>query len=156
MVKIAFIYGKQLSSTLTQFFTGSSCYHVGFTDGEHFWDMNLIRRRRLWPLYPEERVLLAECPVDVSAEHLDHMLDTDEATYGWLDYLLFALRPLYHLLGANTRNAGGKICSEQVTDDLQANGWVVRFDEVPAPADLELKIFGIKNAISKIKRGRTV
>ena len=111
-MKIAFIYGKQPSSTLTKFFTGSACYHVGFTNGVHFWDMNLIRRRRLWPLYPEGHVILAECPVEISADYLDHMLDTDDHTYGWRDYLLFALRPLYHLFGQSTRNAGGVIVSK--------------------------------------------
>lgn len=145
-MKIAFIYGKQPSSTLTKFFTGSACYHVGFTNGDKFWDMNLIRRRRVWPLYPAERVLLAECPVAVSEEYLDHMLDTDEATYGWRDYLLFALRPLFHLFGKSTRNAGGVICSEMVANDLMANNWQHEFAEVPSPADLELAILGRKNA----------
>lgn len=145
-MKIAFIYGKQPSSTLTKFFTGSACYHVGFTDGAHFWDMNLIRRRRLWPvLYPESHVRLAACPVDVTAEYLDHRLDTDEATYGWADYLLFALRPIYHLFGRSTRNAGGVICSEMVADDLIALGWPVVFDEVPSPADLERLILKGQN-----------
>lgn len=137
-MKIAFIYGKQPSSALTKFFTGSECYHVGFTNGVRFWDMNLIRRRRLWPgLYPASHVRLTECPVEVMAEYLDHRLDTDEATYGWRDYLLFALRPLYHLFGRSTRNAGGVICSEMVHDDLRACGWAAVFDEVPSPADLE-------------------
>jgi hypothetical protein len=140
-VKIAFIYGKQPSSALTKLFTGSACYHVGFTDGAHFWDMNLLRRRRLWPgLYPETHVRLADCPADVTAEYLEHMLDIDEATYGWKDYMLFALRPLYHLFGQSTRNAGGVICSEMVYNDLKANGWPVVFHEVPSPADLERKI----------------
>ncbi len=140
-MKIAFIYGKQPSSALTKLFTGSECYHVGFTDGAHFWDMNLIRRRRLWPgLYPETHVRLADCPVDVTAEYLEHRLDTDEATYGWKDYMLFAFRPLYHLFGQSTRNAGGVICSEMVYNDLKANGWPVVFEEVPSPADLERKL----------------
>lgn len=147
-MKIAFIYGKRPSSTLTKFFTGSTCYHVGFTDGVRFWDMNLIRRRRLWPMYPEGRVILMDCPVEVSAEYLDRLLDTDDATYGWRDYLLFALRPFYHLAGKSTRNAGGTICSEMVADDLRANGWPVQFDEVPSPADLELVILGRKDAIT--------
>lgn len=147
-MKIAFIYGKRPSSTLTKFFTGSTCYHVGFTDGVRFWDMNLIRRRRLWPMYPEGRVILMDCPVEVSAEYLDRRLDTDDATYGWRDYLLFALRPFYHLAGKSTRNAGGTICSEMVADDLRANGWPVQFDEVPSPADLELVILGRKDAIT--------
>ena len=137
-MKIALIYGKQPSATLTKLFTGSACYHVGFTDGRRFWDMNLIRRRRLWDgLYPPEHVRLVECPVDVTAEYLDHKLDTDESTYGWKDYLLFALRPVYHLFGKSTRDLGGVICSELVCNDLNACGWRVRFAEVPSPADLE-------------------
>jgi hypothetical protein len=149
-MKIAFIYGKRPSSILTQLFTGSTCYHVGFTNGVHFWDMNLIRRRRLWPLYPEGHVILVDPPVEVPAEYLEHMLDIDEATYGWHDYLLFALRPIYHLFGKSTRNASGTICSEMVADDLKANGWAVRFNEVPSPADLELAIIGRKDAINGV------
>lgn len=53
-MQVVFVYGKPISSALTRFFTGSRCYHVGFTDGVKFWDMNLIRRRRLWPLYPAD------------------------------------------------------------------------------------------------------
>lgn len=147
-MKIAFIYGKQPSSMLTKLFTGSTCYHVGFTNGEHFWDMNLIRRRRLWAgLYPESHVILADCPVSVSVEYLERQLDTDDSTYGWRDYLLFALRPLYHLFGRSTRNAGGVICSEMVADDLEANGWTRVFQEVPSPADLEETVLGRRNAI---------
>lgn len=146
-MKVAFVYGKQPSSTLTKFFTGSTCYHVGFTDGVRFWDMNLIRRRRLWPLYPEARVRLADCPVAIDAEYLDRMLDTDDNHYGWLDYAMFALRPLYHLFGQSTRNARGVICSEMVADDLRVNGWTVLFAEVPSPADLEVAIFGGRDAI---------
>lgn len=151
-MKIAFIYGKQPSSALTKFFTGSACYHVGFTNGEHFWDMNLIRRRRLWPgLYPETHVMLAECPVPIDVEYLDRMLDTDDNTYGWRDYMMFALRPLYHLFGLSTRNAGGVICSEMVANDLTSLGWMQRFSEVPSPADLELVLLGRKDAINGTK-----
>ena len=86
-MKLAFIYGKVPSSWLTRLFTGSECYHVGFTDETHFWDMHLIRRRRLWKgLYTPEHFRLVECPVEVTAEYLDYKLDTDNAT--WLDRLL--------------------------------------------------------------------
>jgi hypothetical protein len=150
-MKIVFIYGKPISSALTKFFTGSSCYHVGFTDDVKFWDMNLIRRRRLWPgLYPAERTIVVDCPVTITAEYLDHMLDTDSATYGFVDYLLFGLRWAYHLIGKSTRNAGGIVCSEMMTNDLQANAWSVRFPEVASPADLELVILGRKDAINPI------
>lgn len=146
-MKIAFIYGTRLSSKLTKWFTGSTCYHVGFTDGAKFWDMNLIRRRRLWPLYPPDHVILMDCPVAITADYLDHRLDTDTATYGWRDYMLFALRPLYHLVSKSTRNVGGVICSEMVADDLMANGWLYSFPEVPSPADMEIAILGRKDAI---------
>lgn len=147
-MKLVFVYGKQPSSTLTKLFTASTCYHVGFTNGEHFWDMNLLRRRRLWPLYPDNKVVAVECPVAITAEYLDRQLDTDDAHYGYVDYLLFALRPLYHLFGQSTRNAGGKICSEMVADDLIANGWSHRFKEVPSPADLEEIILGRRDYIN--------
>ena len=146
-MKIAFIYGDKLSSRLTKLFTGSTCYHVGFTDGVRFWDMNFIRRRRLWPCYPESRVVLAPVPVPVTAEYLDHKLDTDESIYGVVDYLLFGLRPIYHLFGQSTRNAGGIICSELIANDLNAHGWEYQFKEVPSPADLEMAIFGSKDFI---------
>ena len=105
-MQLVFIYGDKLSSKLTKLFTGSTCYHVGFTDGVKFWDMNLIRRRRLWPLYPVDRIIVTECPAPVTAEYLEHMLDTCDARYGVWDYLLFGLRPLYHLFGKSTRTAG--------------------------------------------------
>ena len=147
-VQVVFVYGKPLSSRLTRFFTGSTCYHVAFADGAKLWDMNLIRRRRNWPLYPAHRVILADCPLPVPAEYLDHQLDTDTQRYGVVDYLLFALRPLYHLVGKSTRNAGGVICSEMVANDLAARGWPVRFKEVPSPADLERAILGRIDAIN--------
>jgi hypothetical protein len=148
-MKIAFIYGKQPSSLLTKLFTGSTCYHVGFTDGQHFWDMNLLRRRRVWPgMYDPATVILAECPVAISRDFLEHRLETDEATYGFTDYLMFALRPLYHALGKSTRNRGGVICSEMVAGDLVINGWTARFDEVPSPAMLEAAIIGLVDAIA--------
>ncbi|HQR98314.1 MULTISPECIES: hypothetical protein [unclassified Polaromonas] len=146
-MKLVFIYGNRFNSRLTKLFTDSTCYHVGFTDGVKFWDMNLIRRRRLWPLYPAERTIVVECPVPMTAEYLDRQLDTDESHYGVLDYLLFGLRGLYHLVGKSTRNAGGVICSEMVANDLAANGWDRRFVEVPSPADLELVILGSRDAL---------
>jgi len=146
-MKLAFIYGKQPSSTLTKIFTGSSCYHVGFTDGVKFWDMHLIRRRRLWSIYNDKKTVLIEAPVSITAEYLDHKLDTDEARYGVIDYILFGLRPIYHFFGKSTRNAGGVICSEMVVDDLNANGWRYTFKEVPSPADIELALGGKKDLI---------
>lgn len=147
-MKVAFIYGKQPSSTLTWLGTGSTCYHVAFTDGYHLWDMHWIRRRRLWKgLYPASHVVLVDAPVEITAKYLDHKLDTDRAVYGWVDYVRFGFRWAYHLVGKSTPNAGGTICSELVADDLIKNGWKQRFAEVPSPADLEEVLLGRRNAI---------
>jgi hypothetical protein len=102
------------------------------------YDMHLIRRRRAWPHYPEAQVLLFDAP-SVTVEYLEHMLETDTATYGWRDYLLFALRPIYHLLGRSTRNAGGVICSEMINNDIRACGGKTPWhpdDAPPSPCDL--------------------
>lgn len=104
--------------------------------------MNLIRRRRLWSIYNNKKTVLIEAPVSITSEYLDHKLDTDEARYGIIDYILFGLRPIYHLFGKSTRNAGGLICSEMVADDLNAHGWRYTFKEVPSPADLEYVLGG--------------
>lgn len=142
-MKIAFFYGKLPSSFLTRIFTGSECYHVAFVDEPSgmLYDMNLLRRRRKWPdEYAGHEYKLADCPVEISRDYLEARLTDDGSIYGWQDYLLFALRPFYHLVGKSTRNAGGVICSEMICNDLQANGWNVRFDEVPSPADLERRL----------------
>jgi hypothetical protein len=68
---------------------------------------------------------------------MDQLLSTADYNYGYIDYLLFALRPIYHLFGKSTRNADGVICSELVYSVLLMNGWKHRFKEVPSPADLE-------------------
>lgn len=146
-MKIAFIYGTRLSSRLTKFWTGSTCYHVAWVVDDLMFDMNLIRRVRLWPHYPADRVLLIDSPVDVSLDYLFNKLKSDNNTYGWRDYCLFALRPLFHLFGKSTPNASGVICSEMVADDLQANGWPYQFAEVPSPADMELALLGRVDAI---------
>lgn len=154
-MKVAFLYGHDYSSSLTKFFTGSTCYHVGFTDGVKFWDMNKIRRRRYWAgLYVPAQTLLVDCPANVTAEYLDYKLDTDFSQYGVVDYMLFGFRWLYHLFGQSTRNAGGVICSELVYNDMLACGWVppaeagfILLGEVPSPADLEAIMLGRLDAI---------
>lgn len=148
-MKLVFVYGNRISSRLTKLFTGSTAYHIGFTDGNKFWDMHFIRRRRLWPLYPPARIIVIDCPANITADYLDYKLDTCEEWYGIWDYLLFGLRPLYHLFGKSTRNASGVICSEMVALDLAACGWQHQFASVPSPADLEQALLGRVDAIHK-------
>jgi hypothetical protein len=139
-MKIAFIYSKsKFMAKLCKFFTGSYCYHVAWVDDSTnvMYDMNLLRRKREWPHYPSDRVLLVESPVNISAQYLEKKLETDNNKYGVIDYLLFSIRPLFHLIGKSTPNAGGVICSEMVYDDLRAHGWSGYTLETPSPAWLE-------------------
>lgn len=144
-MKVAFFYNKFPSSALTKFWTGSTCYHVAIVDEEadKMYDMNLLFRRRKWSEYAaRHEYKLVEAPVAISRTYLEELMDSSEATYGWKDYLLFALRPIYHVFGKSTRNMNGVICSELVADILIANGWPKFFTEVPSPADLELALIG--------------
>ncbi len=140
-VKIGFSYSRtKLSGWLTYIFTGSFAYHVFIVDDEtsKMYDMHLLMRRRSWPHYGDNaNIKLVESPVPISSEYMERLLDTSESVYGWKDYLLFGLRPIFHLFGKSTRNVGGMICSELVYDILRENGWPVEFNEVPSPADLE-------------------
>ena len=141
MIKIGFSYSKtKLSGWLTKLFTGSYAYHVFIVDEEHgkMYDMHLLVRRRKWPHYGDNaNIRLVESPVPISREYLENMLDVSTDVYGWKDYMLFGIRPLFHLFGKSTRNVGGVICSEMVYNVLSDNGWDVSFIEVPSPADLE-------------------
>lgn len=140
-MKLAVIFNaNNLSGRLTRIFTGCNAYHVAWVDDDagRMYDMHLLRRRRLWPHYPEAQVLVFDAPA-VTREHLERQLETDDATYGFLDYLLFALRPLYHLVGKSTRNRGGVICSEMINNDIWACGGRTPWrpdDPPPSPCDL--------------------
>jgi len=46
------------------------------------YDMNLLRRRRKWPHYPEAQVALFDSPADVTREYLEEQLTSDENRYG--------------------------------------------------------------------------
>ena len=141
-MKLAIIFNaNKLSGRLTQFFTGCSAYHVAWVDEERglMYDMNLLRRRRKWPYYHDGEFALYDAPANITAEYLEEKLTSDENRYGVFDYLLFALRPLYHVLGKSTRNAGGLICSEMVNNDLWACDGSTPWhpdDAPPSPCDL--------------------
>lgn len=132
---------------LTKIFTDSYCYHVGFLsdDKKWFYDMHLVKRRSPWEgQYDSENVMLMQCPVK-EEDLLDDIADSNadissgSVWYGVLDYLMFAFRPLFHLLGKSTPNFTGIICSEWVNDMLISAGVQTGFDEnegPPSPADL--------------------
>lgn len=140
-MKLAIIFNdKKLFGRLTKLFTGLSAYHVGWVDEEHnkFYDMHAIRRRRYWSDYEhDKRYVLVDFP-EVTKKQLEHELDVCDQLYGIVDYVLFGLRPLFHLFGQSTRNAGGIICSEMVNIDAIIAGvntpWPLDAPP-PSPAD---------------------
>lgn len=125
-MKLAILFNADKpSGRLTKFWTGCHAYHVVWVDeaSGKMWDMNLLRRRRKWPRYTSDQVLLFDAPAEVTVDYLEIRLETDDNSYGWRDYLLFSLRPLFHLFGKSTPNAGGVICSEMINMDAWACGW---------------------------------
>jgi hypothetical protein len=142
-MKLAIIHAdpkRKIGARLTQWFTGSTAYHCGFVCEETstFYDMNLLPRKIEWPRYhPPKWVNLYEVP-NLTREHCETFLKQDSATrYGVMDYILFGLRPIYHLFGKSTRNASGMICSEMCAVWLTRVGYYAPVDPVPSPADLE-------------------
>lgn len=140
-MKLAIIFNaEKLSGRLTLFFTGCSAYHVAWVDedSDRMYDMHWIRRRRIWSDYSQGKEVILFDFQEVKTAYLESMLETDTNIYGMLDYTLFALRPLFHLFGKSTRNAGGVICSEMINIDLLACGgsspWLAE-SAPPSPCD---------------------
>lgn len=135
-MKLAIIFNDhKLSGWLTKFWTGCYAYHCAWVDEASgtMYDMNLLRRKREWPHYPEGWVVLFDAPPGITVEYLEYKLKTCNARYGVADYLLFSLRPFYHLLGKSTRNASGKICSEILNDDVWETGGTTPWTSDVAP-----------------------
>lgn len=132
---------RKLSARLTKLFTGSTAYHCGFVDEATgtFYDMSWLPRKTHWPRYnPPKWVNLYPVP-NLTAEHCEEYLKRDShIKYGVMDYVLFGLRPIYHLFGKSTRNAGGWICSEMCAEWLRRVGYDAPVEPVPSPADLEM------------------
>lgn len=143
MAKLAIFFNQDsLSGKLTKIFTGSYAYHVAWVceKEDKSFDMHLIRRRRLWSKLKINKTYIEYDFPMVTFEYLDWRNDTDTSTYGFVDYLLFALKPFYHLFGKSTRNKNGKICSEMINDDLRVCGYTTPWrivDAPPSPADIE-------------------
>lgn len=139
MAKLAIIFNKRkLLGKLTKLFTGEYAYHQGWVVDDIFYDQHLLLRRRNWPKYESDQVELYDFP-EVTKEFLEYQLTNDNSTYGFYDYILFALRPIYHLFGKSTVNAHGQICSEKCANDLRNCGVKVPWmptDPPPSPADL--------------------
>ena len=145
-MKLVFVSNDKIAlGILAKIFTRKPIYHLGWRDGEHFYDMHLNRRRRYWSdvkeRYDSEGSKLYEFNVpQVQKDYLEHMLSKKYNTYyGFLDYVLFGLRPIYHFFGLSTRNMHGEICSESVNRDLRYSGIDTPWDlskAPPSPTDL--------------------
>lgn len=139
MAKLCILYGNSFSSKLTQFFTGSKAYHVYWQTDTYIYEMHLLRVRRQRSQY-DDRVKIEFNFPGVTDKYLEEQLTDDANIYGFIDYLLFALRPFYHLIGKSSRNHNGEICSEACNNDLRACGYETPWlpeDAPPSPADIE-------------------
>ena len=140
-MKLGVVFNQnKWNGKLTKLFTGCYAYHTIWVDEElgFMYDMNKLRRKRRWPRYKQDEVLLFDFP-QVTREYLEEATLTDDTTYGYLDYILFGFRWFYHLIGKPTRNAGGQICSEVTNKDLWKCGvktpWNPK-DAPPSPCDI--------------------
>lgn len=130
----------KLSARLTLWFTGSTAYHCGFVDESDgtWFDMSWLARKTPWPRYFEPKwVVLYDVPVLTREECEAYLKNDSDIKYGVMDYILFGLRPIYHLFGKSTRNASGMICSEMCALWLNRAGYEIEFPQVPSPKDLE-------------------
>lgn len=140
-MKLGIIFNQnKYNGKLTKFFTGCYAYHTVWVDEEAglMYDMNMIRRRRYWPRYNADEVLLFDFP-EVTREYLEEKLTSDSNGYGYLDYILFGFRWFYHLIGKPTRNQSGVICSEMTNIDLRNCGVVTPWElnsAPPSPCDI--------------------
>lgn len=145
---VAFIFSNtNWEGKLCNLFTGCYCYHVGFVTDDKKWmyELNILRRRVSWEgRYPEENVMLVPCPVkeewllDDIANYNGHIFDPG-SWYGLANYLMFAVRPIYRVLGKQPKNFKGEICSQWVNEALIAAGVNTGFDKnaaPPSPCDL--------------------
>lgn len=139
---VIFFNHKSLLGKLTKIFTGSYAYHSAWVCEDHdkIFDMYLIRRKRIWSeIKPGKTYKEYDFPF-VTYRYLNTMCYIDKSTYGIIDYLLFSIRPIYHLFGKYTRNMDGKICSEMCNEDLIKCGYLTPWNmniEPPSPADLD-------------------
>lgn len=139
MARLGIVFGKEgdLLSDLCKFFTGSRAYHTFWVTEDYIYDMWLLRRRRNKTKYDGMDCMYFDFP-KVTQDYLEARLTSSDTEYGFIDYVLFAFRPVYHFFGQPTRNAGGEICSEMTNNDLLSCGEFTLWrseDAPPSPGD---------------------
>lgn len=146
---IFFSRPKSFKNRAVALFTGCPFYHVGFLqwDEEEVYDMYFMRRKRTLAEVQRdndhEKMVFAivDSPVEIPTKYFQDKILHQNEKYGFLDLLLFAVRPLYNLFGKTTRNQGGIICSEMVNNDLKAHdkyqlAWKCNHPQVDSPCDI--------------------
>jgi len=151
--KVVFITSdpkKKLSARLTQYFTGSPIYHVGIVDSHTnlFYDMSWKTRVTTWPKYWKHTQGVIS--LDAPKLELEHILvaqaNNENSRYSGLDYIFkgiegllnrtkYLARFFYHLVGKNTVNFNGKICTEYTREALVLAGYTIP-ELVPTPFSL--------------------
>jgi len=140
---VIFIDPSKPFGKLTKIFTGCYAYHTAFLQEEsgYIYDMYLMRRRRYWDSIKKEyegKYLIYDSPIEILEDYFVNSILNRSDPYGFKDYLLFGLRPIYHLFGKSTRNEKGVVCSEMILEDLASNGWLdmpKEWKEIPSPCD---------------------
>lgn len=142
-MKLAIFLDKEsLLGKLCKFFTGCYAYHTAWVDEDLslIYDRSFLFRRRQWPRIKHKKstVYLFDFP-NVTQGYLENQLTNDSTRYGVLDFLLFSVRKFYHVTGRPTRNAEGKICSDEQNQHLRECGYGTPWtlDQAPpSPCDL--------------------
>lgn len=132
---------RRFSGVLTHLFTGCYCYHVGIRIGDNFYDMKWKRRQRKWKptYYPNDHYIIFDSPVILDEKILIEKMIGEKDHYGFMDYLLFVIRPISKIFKIPLKNQDGLICSEQVNNDLIESGWKSpwkRKNHPPSPCEM--------------------
>lgn len=137
---------ERLYTLALKLFSGSRIKHVGYLDvkSQMFHEMKETFVSVPWgprlaeALRDGDKIRIVDAPEYISPETTNalHIAAGNGIQYGVVDYILFAIRPIYRLIGKPVRNYGGWICSEIVYIALRIEGWAKTYVSVPSPGDL--------------------
>ncbi len=154
-MKIAIFNNNKIPfGKLCKWATGLADYHIGFTNEVHFWDQQLLFRKRDWRPKTMNDITLFNCPFDISPDELDAIVMSNVEqlcsnlkistilgnVYGIREYIFFALKKFN--INANI-NLPGVVCSGRFRDIAYSKGWNhlgTPIDMEPTPADCRRKL----------------
>ena len=151
MGNIIIFYTKGKAGKLTNVVTGCHAYHIGYLFRDWVYDLHLTPRRlRASEYLKGQNYTLHETSVTEEQvkdywlnwyERLDAKRPKGAGIWWWIknrlysvgDYALFALRPLYTLLGKQVPNLDGVVCSEIINNVERMHGHLTPWPEEDAP-----------------------